>query len=102
MSSLIEFTFDPMDEGVSRDEWAKFTAEHALVLQPGNGMFYQGGVEAEYTSKWRISFSANGDQSTRDNQILLALIFWKQFGGSMYASPEVRETLTESFTSLIS
>lgn len=101
MSSLIAFTFDPMDEGVHRAEWDKFVTEHRLVLEPGNNMFYQGGVEVEYISKRHVTFSANGNQDTRDNQILLAIEFGRRFGGSMYLSPELYEMLISSYTSAV-
>jgi hypothetical protein len=95
MSSLIAFTFDPLNEVVRRAEWDKFTDEHVLVFCPGNGMFYQDNIEVEYTSKRHISFSTNSDQDARDNQLLLALTFWKKFGGSMHASPEIRAVILD-------
>jgi hypothetical protein len=101
MSSNITITFGRTDEGVRRDAWDAWAAEHDLILNTGNGLFYRGGTpgtEVAYVSKREVTFSTFYRGPALSDAAALALEFWARFGGSMTASPELAGLIRTRFS----
>jgi len=102
VSSSVYITFDPRDEGVSRDNWNAWAAGHGLLQTPGTGehghTWRKGpGIEVDYHSKRRMTFSAFYMSDEVPELIRLALDFWTKFGGSLDAATEIRTMIWQMF-----
>ena len=93
MSSSITITFDQRGDGIQPDVWNDFYTRRGFTLDRITGRFYNNGVEVEYETAYRIAFSAPFPTVACDDAIMSATELWKQHGGSLTASPELRDVI---------
>lgn len=98
MNSLITVTFDPHAKSVQQSALDDFYARCGFERREPNGKYYRNGVEAEYQPGYRVTMSAAFPTAACDDAIVSATNLWREHGGSITASPELRDVIADIIT----